>query len=284
MTECLAIDLIHTDGGTQSRAYFNELVISEYHDAMVEGAIFPPVVVFYDGTHYWLVDGFHRLAAAKQCGRPTLDVTTTEGSRREAILYAAGTNATHGLRRTNADKRKTVTKLLEDKEWQQWSNREIARRCGVTHTFVSKLRRELVTKSHMADTVEMNSLTDDSASATATDTTWAAQSKTESVYPPVDTNRVDPDEPFTVRSHTVIKGEGEVFSELQPGLSEKSTIDVIAAASQQTPAEWVGEMMAYWLSDLQNRYDGITSNIIRQATEMLLEQYEEVQRDIARSD
>jgi hypothetical protein len=251
---------------------------------MVEGAIFPPVVVFYDGNHYWLADGFHRLAAAKQCGRRTLDVTTNEGSRREAILYAAGTNATHGLRRTNADKRKTVGKLLEDKEWQQWSNREIARRCGVTHTFVSKLRRELVTKSHMADAVEMNSLTDDSASATATEKTWAAQSKTVSVYPPVDTNSVGPDEPFTGRSHTVIKGEGEVFSERQPSLSEKSTIDVIAAASRQTPAEWVGEMMAYWLSDLQNRYDGITSNIIRQATEMLLAQYEEVQRDIARSD
>lgn len=31
-------------------------------------------------------------------------------------------------------------KLLNDLEWSQWSDREIARRCGVAHPFVGKLR------------------------------------------------------------------------------------------------------------------------------------------------
>ena len=33
--------------------------------------------------------------------------------------------------------------MLQDKEWGQWSDREIARRCKVSNTFVSKLRTEL---------------------------------------------------------------------------------------------------------------------------------------------
>ena len=32
---------------------------------MEEGAIFPPVTVFFDGEHFWLADGFHRVQAAE---------------------------------------------------------------------------------------------------------------------------------------------------------------------------------------------------------------------------
>ena len=34
--------------------------------------------------------------------------------------------------------------LLNDEEWSQWSDREIARRCCVDHTTVGKLRPSLV--------------------------------------------------------------------------------------------------------------------------------------------
>ena len=30
--------------------------------------------------------------------------------------------------------------MLEDKAWREWSDREIARRCGVSHDFVSRMR------------------------------------------------------------------------------------------------------------------------------------------------
>lgn len=49
----------------------------------------------------------------------------------------------HGLRRTNADKRRAVMTLLRDEEWGGWSDREIARRCGVGHQMVSPLRASL---------------------------------------------------------------------------------------------------------------------------------------------
>lgn len=47
------------------------------------------------------------------------------------------------LQQLHADKRKAVLTLLKDDEWSQWSDREIARQCGVSKTFVSNLRPTL---------------------------------------------------------------------------------------------------------------------------------------------
>jgi hypothetical protein len=44
------------------------------------------------------------------------------------------------MRRTHADKRKAVMTLLDDLEWMDWSNAEIARHCSVSPTFVANLR------------------------------------------------------------------------------------------------------------------------------------------------
>jgi hypothetical protein len=47
------------------------------------------------------------------------------------------------LRRTNYDKRRDVMRLLGDNQWKQWSNREIARRCGVSYELVNNVRSSL---------------------------------------------------------------------------------------------------------------------------------------------
>ena len=47
------------------------------------------------------------------------------------------------MRRSNADKRKVVTRLLKDEEWSEWSDREIARQCKVDHKTVAKIRKDL---------------------------------------------------------------------------------------------------------------------------------------------
>lgn len=134
---------IRTDGGTQSRAAINEATVADYAEAMEDAAtVFPPVVVYYDGRDYWLADGFHRLAAWERIGREEVPADVRQGDRRRAILHSCAANAAHGLRRSNADKRRAVTTLLEDEEWSQWSNREIARRCGVGEALVRSLRSE----------------------------------------------------------------------------------------------------------------------------------------------
>lgn len=45
--------------------------------------------------------------------------------------------------RTDEDKRKAVKTLLEDPEWSQWNDSEIARRAGVSAPLVKKIREEM---------------------------------------------------------------------------------------------------------------------------------------------
>lgn len=143
----LALDLIRVDGGTQSRAALYQNVVDDYASAIGDGATFPPVVVFHDGSVHWLADGFHRHAAHAKLGLVDIDADVRQGTRRDAILYSVGANETHGLRRTNEDKRRAVMALLGDEEWSAWSDREIARRCVVSHPLVIALRKTLTGNS-----------------------------------------------------------------------------------------------------------------------------------------
>lgn len=142
-TKHIALELIRIDGGTQPRAEVNQEVIREYAQDMLLGVTFPPVILFYDGSNYWLADGFHRYHAAMQSCHETIAADVRQGTRRDAVLFSVGANASHGLRRTNKDKQRAVETLLRDEQWAKWSDREIARRCGVSHNFVNTLRPSL---------------------------------------------------------------------------------------------------------------------------------------------
>lgn len=134
---------IRRDGGTQPRAQLYDEVVAEYAEDMKQGAEFPPVTIFFDGEEYWLADGFHRVSAKEAIGKKEVISEVHSGTQRDAVLYAAGANATHGLRRTNADKRRAVERLLRDFEWRRWSDSAIAKQCGVSHTLAWKMRSEL---------------------------------------------------------------------------------------------------------------------------------------------
>jgi hypothetical protein len=144
VSEDVLIDaiLIRIDGGTQPRAEIDIGVVQDYAQQMVEGAMFPPVVVFHDGAEYWLASGFHRYhARVDVLGETEIEAEVRQGTRREAVLFSIGENVTHGLRRSNEDKRRAALTLLRDEEWSKWSDSEIARRCVVSHDLVSDLRR-----------------------------------------------------------------------------------------------------------------------------------------------
>ncbi|ULR43653.1 hypothetical protein [Rhizobium sp. K102] len=144
MTEKIDLSWISRDPDLQMReAGIDPAVVADYAEAMDAGAEFPPVILFFDGEGYWPGDGFHRIEASRTLGRETINAEVRDGGKREAMLLAVGANANHGLRRTGADKRRSVLAMLRDPEWSKWSDREIGKRCAVDHKTVGKVRSEL---------------------------------------------------------------------------------------------------------------------------------------------
>lgn len=158
----LKLSQIRTDGGTQSRAGIDAAVVDDYAEAIRSGAVFPRVIVYFDGQTYWLADGFHRYHSHVKVGTPKIEADVRQGSRRDAVLFSVGANASHGLRRTNDDKRRAVMTLLDDEEWRRWNDVKIAEKCGVSSMFVGKVRKELSLNGLMMPserTVERNGTT-----------------------------------------------------------------------------------------------------------------------------
>ena len=149
----IAISQIARDSKTQQREELDLNVVEDYCEALLSDAKLPPVKVKFDGSNYWLYDGFHTLKAAEQAGLTEIKAQITPGNLRDAILESVGVNAEHGLRRSRETKRRSVLTLLKDPEWGQWSDCEIAKKCKVSQPFVSKLRKS-ITHNVMSDTLK----------------------------------------------------------------------------------------------------------------------------------
>ena len=139
-SQSIPISQIYRLPDTQPRTKIDLAIVDEYAEAMKTGAKFPPLDVFKIDKRYIIVDGYHRHRAAENAKIKEFLCHVHEGGMRDAILFAAGANATHGLRRTNEDKHRAVERLLSDKEWSTWSDNEIAKRCSVSNELVAKLR------------------------------------------------------------------------------------------------------------------------------------------------
>jgi ParB/Sulfiredoxin domain len=151
------LSAIQRDERAQPRLELNASVIDEYAAALKAGAKLPPIDVFQTPEGMILADGYHRVEAAKLAGLTELAAAVHAGDRRAAILHAVGANAAHGLRRSNADKRRAVLTLLQDPEWRQWSDREIADQCRVSRPLVAELRAEVEAKTpHPAELQDSN--------------------------------------------------------------------------------------------------------------------------------
>lgn len=140
-TQSLHLDKIDTNAGTQIRARVDLETVDQYAEAMADGAQFPPVTVFDDGNQFILADGFHRVMAAARNGFNDILADVRKGTKLDALKFALGANAAHGLRRTNADKRRSVELALQ--EWPKLSDREIAKICAVSNNFVGEVRSQL---------------------------------------------------------------------------------------------------------------------------------------------
>src|SRR5205809_714238 len=95
------LTLILTDAACQARVKIRPSVVRDYRWAMTEqisagGLRFPPIVLFTDGEHYWLADGFHRVLAARAAGLSEFPADVRPGTERDAMLFSISSNGTHG--------------------------------------------------------------------------------------------------------------------------------------------------------------------------------------------
>jgi hypothetical protein len=131
------------DGGAQMRLEMGLETVLEYAEDMLAGAVFPPVVVYFDGKDHWLGDGYHRVEAARKAELEEILAEIRQGTARDALLHGIGANAFHGLKRNQADRRRAVVTLLRDPEWSNLSDRKLGDIANVDHKTVGKIRREL---------------------------------------------------------------------------------------------------------------------------------------------
>ena len=145
----IPLDAIEVDAAVQQRAAgTSQSVVDDYAEAMRNGIEFPLIDVFGDGDGpFYLGDGFHRVAAHLLAHPDAnhIECKVHPGNRDDALLFACRANAQHGLPRSRADKLKAVATLLRSEKWSGWSDREIARQCAVSHTYVAGVRSELAT-------------------------------------------------------------------------------------------------------------------------------------------
>ena len=146
MKKNIKISDIQRDVKLQARTGLNSAYIEELHAALVDGAKLPPIEVWSrdGGAPYFLSDGWHRIAASEAVGYAMIqaEVEVADQAARGAFLQSLKANEQHGLRRTIADKRRAVKLALTDSELKKLSDRDLAERCSVSHTFVSQVRTE----------------------------------------------------------------------------------------------------------------------------------------------
>jgi hypothetical protein len=131
---------IRLDGGTQNRVSIDQATVDQYVEAMKDGAIFPPLFCVFDGTKYWLVDGFHRYQCYLQRGDKIVSVDYKPGTQEEAQVLSFGVNGKHGRPRSREDKRKAVLAAFEHPHTKDLSDYAVAAKCEVSQPFVAGLR------------------------------------------------------------------------------------------------------------------------------------------------
>lgn len=150
MTEKMKVPMriVQSMAQYQSRAGgLNMEAVEEYAERYKNGEPMDPIQVCGQRhIAFYVVDGHHRYEAMKRAGfglNHEIEVEVVDHRTDPAVIRweAAGSNTSHGIRRTRADKRKAVVMCLKDFPLQ--SNPDIARHCGVSRIFVWSIRKEL---------------------------------------------------------------------------------------------------------------------------------------------
>ncbi|MEY2467540.1 MAG: hypothetical protein QOF21_238 [Actinomycetota bacterium] len=97
----------------------------------------PPIIVSAGTTR--VVDGVHRVTAARQAGRATIDAYFFEGEEVDAFAEAVASNIAHGRPLSLNERSAAARRLIADRP--EWSDRKVSEICGLSPGTIGKLRR-----------------------------------------------------------------------------------------------------------------------------------------------
>ncbi|WP_409491519.1 ParB/RepB/Spo0J family partition protein [Amycolatopsis sp. cmx-11-12] len=100
------------------------------------GADLPPVLVHRSTMR--VIDGTHRILAARLRGDSEISITYFDGTDFEAFVQSVQSNVQHGLPLTRADREAAVLRILESQA--AWSDRAIAEVTGLSAPTVGAIR------------------------------------------------------------------------------------------------------------------------------------------------
>ena len=96
----------------------------------------PPILVHHPTMR--VVDGMHRLAAARANGLAEIEARFVYGEEGSMFCLGVKANVTHGLPLSLADRRAAAARIIGLRP--ELSDRSIARMAGLTHTTVTTIR------------------------------------------------------------------------------------------------------------------------------------------------
>lgn len=143
---------IRAHGDTRGRSSIDSAVADEYCELIEAAVEFTPIRAWLDGTEYWLVDGFHRVTAAKRIGLPKIAAAVFQGSLDDARWDSYSANSTHGVRRSIADVEFVIKRALEHPKSRYLSNYQIARHFHNPEASLRRWRKRLSAPSDVDTT------------------------------------------------------------------------------------------------------------------------------------
>ncbi|MFD7132149.1 streptomycin biosynthesis protein [Streptomyces sp. NPDC059894] len=100
----------------------------------------PPITVHRPTMR--VIDGYHRLKAARLRGESTIAARFFDGDEAEAFVLAVKLNVTHGLPLALADRKRAAERIIVSHP--QWSDRRVASVTGIAPGTVGDIRKRAV--------------------------------------------------------------------------------------------------------------------------------------------
>jgi len=130
--------------------------VRSYVAALTNDAQMPPIVLFRLDGQLVVADGFHRVAAHRFLGLAEVEAEVREGTRQDALLYAATANVANGKPMSQAEKREAGERLLR---MTKWSQHRIARELAVDPASISRWASSIADAIDRPTTVTRNGTT-----------------------------------------------------------------------------------------------------------------------------